>query len=178
MKVVGPDGVTAFEGTVSERSSAVFDVPPGRVTLTSSVEDSAAQKIDSDIRDVVVREIRGAIALGTPEVFRARTARDLRELRADTAPVPVASREFSRTEHLMIRVPGYALGEAPFVSATLVSPAKQEMRHLEVEQASGSSLFAHVDLPLAGLAPGQYSINITAGPAGEAEEILSIRVTN
>jgi VWFA-related protein len=178
MKVVGSDGVTAFEGTVRERSSAVFDVPPGRVTLTSSVQDSAAQKIDSDIRDVTVREIRGAVALGTPEVFRARTARDLRELQADTAPVPVASREFSRTEHLVIRVPAYAAGEAPFVSATLVSPAKQEMRHLEVEQASGSSPFVRVDLPLAGLPQGQYSVNITAGPAGEAEEVLSIRVTN
>src|SRR5215510_11282192 len=85
MKAVGADGVTAFEGTVRERSSAVFDVPPGRVTLTSAVEDSAAQKIDSDVRDVVVRDIRGAVALGTPEVFRTRTGRDLRDLRADTA---------------------------------------------------------------------------------------------
>jgi VWFA-related protein len=179
MKAVGADGVTAFEGTVGERSSAVFDVPPGRVTLTSAVEDSAAQKIDSDVRDVIVRDIRGAIALGTPEVFRTRTARDLRELRADSAPVPVAAREFSRTEHLVIRVPAYSAStKAPVVSATLVSPAKQTMRQLAVEQASGSSPFVAIDLPLAGLASGQYSINISAGPAGEAKEVLSIRVTN
>ena len=36
----------------------MFDVPPGRVTFTMSIEDSAAQKIDSDIRDVVVEEGR------------------------------------------------------------------------------------------------------------------------
>jgi VWFA-related protein len=179
MKAVGADGVTAFEGTVRERSSAIFDVPPGRVTLTSAVQDSASQKIDSDVRDVVVRDIRGAIALGTPEVFRTRTALDLRELRADSAPVPVAAREFSRTEHLVIRVPAYSLStKAPAVSATLVSPAKQTMRQLAVEQASGSSPFAAIDLPLAGLASGQYSVNIAAGPAGEAKEVLSIRVTN
>jgi VWFA-related protein len=178
MKVVGSDGVTAFQGTVRERSSAVFDVPPGRVTLTSAVEDSAERKIDSDIRDVIVRDLRGAIALGTPEVFRTRTARDLRELRADNAPVPVASRDFSRAEHVVIRVPAYAADSAPVVSAELVSPAKQSMRPLAVEQATSSNPFARIDLPLAGLASGEYSVAISAGATGEASEVVSIRVTN
>ena len=80
VKAVGADGKTAFEGTVNDRSSAVFDVLPGRVTFTSTVEDSAAQTIDSDMRDVMVRDLRGPVVLGTPEVFRARTARDVREL--------------------------------------------------------------------------------------------------
>src|SRR5262249_47511402 len=154
------------------------DVPPGRVTLTSSVQDSAAQKIDADIRDVTVRDIKGAIALGTPEVFRTRTARDLRELRADSAPVPVSAREFSRTEHLVIRVPAYGTGGAPVVAASLVSPAKQTMRQLAVEQASGANPFARIDLPLAGLASGEYSVNIAAGPKGEAKDVLPFRVTN
>ena len=178
MKIVGSDGVTAFQGTVSEKSRTAFDVPPGRVTLTSAVEDSASQKIDSDVRDVVVREIRGTVALGTPEVFRTRTALDLRELRADSSPVPVVSREFSRTEHLVIRVPAYAAGSTPVVSATLISPAKQAMRQLVVEQPNDANAFAQIDLPLAGLASGQYSVNIGAGPDGEAKEVLTVRVTN
>jgi VWFA-related protein len=179
MKAVGSDGVTVFQGPVRERSTAVFDVPPGRVTLTSAVEDSAERKLDSDVRDVIVREIPGAVALGTPQVFRTRTALDRRELRADSAPVPVVSREFSRTEHLVIRVPAYAAGaEKLSVSASLVSPAKQTMRQLAVEQASTSSPFAEVDVPLAGLAPGDYSVSIVAGKGGEAKEAVSIRVTN
>jgi VWFA-related protein len=177
-KVVGADGATAFQGTVKERSSAVFDVPPGRVTLTSAVEDSAGQRIDSDVRDVLVRDLRGSVALGTPGVFRARTARDLRQLRADPVAVPVATREFSRAEHLLIRIPAYAAGQAPVVSAALISPAKQEMRPLVVEQPNASNPFAQVDLPLAGLASGEYSVNILAGTVGEAEEVLTIRVTN
>jgi hypothetical protein len=176
-KVVGSDGATAFQGTVKERSSAVFDVPPGRVTLTSAVEDSAGQRIDSDIRDVVVRDLRGAVALGTPEVFRARTARDLRELGTDAVAVPVAVREFSRAEHLVIRIPAYA-AQAPVVSATLVSPAKQSMRQLAVEQANESSPLARIDLPLAGLASGEYSVMIAAGDAAQVEEVVTIRVTN
>jgi hypothetical protein len=177
-KVVGTDGATAFQGTVKERSTAVFYVPPGRVTLTSSVEDSAGQHIDSDIRDVIVRDLRGAVALGTPEVFRTRTARDLRDLGADAVAVPAAAREFSRTEHLVIRVPAYAIAEAPVVSATLVSPAKQAMRQLTVEQPSASSPLAQLDLPLAGLPSGEYSVNIAAGDAAQAEEVVTIRVTN
>jgi VWFA-related protein len=179
MKAVGSDGVTVFQGPVRERSTAVFDVPPGRVTLTSAVEDSAERKLDSDVRDVIVRDIPGAVAFGTPQVFRTRTALDRRELRADSAPVPVVSREFSRTEHLVIRVPTYAAGaEKPAVSASLVSPAKQSMRQLAVEQASASSPFAEVDVPLAGLAPGEYSVSIVAGKGGEAKEAISIRITN
>jgi VWFA-related protein len=174
-RIVGSDGATAFQGTVRERSSAVFDVPPGRVTLTGAVEDSAGQRIDSDVRDVIARDLRGAVVLGTPEVFRTRTARDLRELRADRSPVPVASREFSRTEHLVIRIPAYSSVQTPVVSATLVSPARQAMRQLTVEQASGSSPLAHIDVPLAGLASGQYTVNIAAG---DAKEVLTIRVTN
>jgi VWFA-related protein len=187
MKAVASDGVTVFQGPVRERSTVVFDVPPGRVTLTSAVEDSAERKLDSDVRDVIVRDIPGAVALGTPQVFRTRTALDLRELRSDNAPVPVVSREFSRTEHLVIRVPAYSAGaEKPVVSASLVSPAKQTMRQLTVEQASGSSPFAAVDLPLAGLAPGEYSVRIAAGKegdkpgdkGGDVKELLPFRVTN
>jgi hypothetical protein len=177
VKAVASDGKTAFEGTLGERSSAVFDVPPGRVTLTSTVEDSASQRIDSDIRDVIVRDLRGAVVFGTPQVFRARNAKDVRELEADTSAVPVASREFSRTEQLLIRVPAYPASPAPAVTAALVSPLKQTMRQLTVRASAGKP--AEIDVPLAGLASGSYTVEIAAkSPAGAAKETLAIRVTN
>ena len=191
MKAVGPDGATAFDGQVrpsgpvivegsdADRSRAVFDVAPGRVTFTMSIEDSATQTIDSDVRDVVIRDLAGSVVIGTPEVFRARTARDLRELRADAAAVPVAAREFSRTEHLLIRVPAYAPAPAPILTATLVSPAGQAMRQLDVEPSAAPSGLAQIDVPLAGLASGQYSLEVAAtSAAGNAKEIIAFRVTN
>jgi len=191
VKAVGADGATVYEGQVrpsgptivdasdADRSRAVFDVPPGRVTFTMSVEDSAAQAIDSDVRDVVVRDLAGPVVIGTPEVFRARTARDLRELRADAAAVPVAAREFSRTEHLLIRVAAYAPAPAPALSATLISPAGQAMRQLDVEPAAPPLGLAQIDLPLAGLASGQYSLEVAAtSAAGKAKETVAFRVTN
>jgi len=179
VKAVGSDGTTAFEGPVNDRSSVVFDVPPGRVTFTSSIEDSAAQTIDSDIRDVLVRDLRGAVVLGTPGVFRARTARDLREIRADASAVPVAAREFSRAEQLLIRVPAYPSSQPPALSATLISPARQVMRQLVVTPATASDGLAQIDLPLAGLAPGEYSVEIALkAAAGNAKETVVFRVTN
>ena len=53
---------------------AVFDVPPGRLRLRMSIEDAAAQVIDQDVREISVRDLRGDVALGTPEVLRARNA--------------------------------------------------------------------------------------------------------
>jgi hypothetical protein len=178
MKAIGPDGATAFEGTVGERASAVFDVPPGRIALMMSIEDAAANAIDSDVRDIIVRDLKGAIVLGTPEVFRARTARDVRELRDEVDAVPVAAREFSRAEHLLIRVPAYA-SNMPTVAATLISPARQAMRQLGVSAVSTLKGVQQIDLPLAGLVPGQYSVEISAkSAAGVAKEVLAFRVAN
>jgi len=178
VKAVGADGKTVFEGTVRDGASAVFDVAPGRVTFTSSVEDSAAQTIDNDIRDVMVRDLRGALVLGTPEVFRGRTARDMREIR-DSASVPTASREFSRSEHLLIRIPAYGT-PAPVVSAALISPAEQRMRQLDVTKTGvPASALGQIDVPLAGLVPGNYRVEITAeAAAGSAKETIAFRVTN
>ena len=179
IKAVGSDGATAFDGVVGERASAVFEVPPGRTALTMSIEDAAANPIDSDVRDILVRDLKGAgLLLGTPEVFRARTARDMRELRAEPAAVPVAAREFSRTEHLLLRVPVYA-PSAPTLTATLIGPAKQPMRTLQVEPVQNTSAVTQVDVPLAGLAPGQYSITLAASSSsGSAQESVAFRVTD
>jgi len=70
-------------------------------------------------------------------------------------------------------VPTY--GSAP-MTATLVSPARQPMRQIKVEDAAATAL---LDVPLAGLAPGQYSVAIAAkSPAGSAQESVAFRVTD
>ncbi len=178
IKVVGADGSTAFQGTVNERASAVFVVPPGRIALTMSIEDAAANPIDSDARDLIVRELKGTVALGSPAVFRGRTAHDLRELREQADAVPVASREFSRTEHLLIRVPVYGAG-ASTATAALISPAKQVMRELQVRAEQSVPGVAQIDVPLAGLVPGTYSVEISAkSSAGTAKELLAFRIAD
>src|SRR5262249_10071107 len=99
---VRPTGPAAMDDPATTPSRATFDVRPGRLRLRMEIQDVTLQVLDRDVRDISVRDLRGDVAVGTPEVLRARNAREFRTLDADAA-VPVASREFSRTERLLIR---------------------------------------------------------------------------
>ncbi len=144
-----------------------------------SIEDASASAIDTDVRDLLVGDLRAPVAIGTPEVLRARTAKDMRALEANPDAVPVASRQFSRSEQLVIRVPVYAPGGAPDMTARLVNPSGQSMRPLTIEAAATPDGRAQIELPLAGLAPGDYAVEIAAAsPAGQAKDTLRFRVTN
>ena len=189
LKALGQDGAQAFDGAVAPASGsrvgpedaarAVFDVPPGRLRLVIAIQDATAQQIDSDVRDVSVRDLKGPVALGTAEVLRTRTAREFQQIGADPAAVPTASREFSRTEHLIVRVPAYAPGGAPRVTARLLSRMGQAMRDLPVASPETPGGLFQFDVRLAGLAPGEYYIELSASsPAGEAKDLLGFRVTN
>src|SRR6266850_1608472 len=109
---VAPTGPAAMNDPVMTPSRAVFDMPPGRLRLRMSIQDAAEEVLDQDVRDISIRDLRGEVAIGTPEVLRARNAREFRTLDMEAA-VPVASREFSRTERLLIRFQAYGAGGAP-----------------------------------------------------------------
>ncbi len=176
---VRPTGAVVFDGLDAALARAVFEVPPGRIRLEMSIEDASTSAIDSDVRDLLVGDLRAPVAIGTPEVLRARTAKDMRALEANPDAVPVASRQFSRSEQLVIRVPVYAPGGAPEITARLLSPSGQSMRPLTIEPAATADGRAQIELPLAGLAPGDYAVEIVAAsPAGQAKDTLRFRVTN
>jgi hypothetical protein len=143
-----------------------------------SIEDVTSRPLDLDVRDISIREIKGDVALGTPEVLRARNAREFRSLDV-TGAVPVSSREFSRTERLLIRFPVYAPeGTRPTVSARLLSRTGQPMRSLPVVTAAAREVENAVDLPLAGLAAGEYFVEVEAATAsGDAKDRIGFRVT-
>jgi VWFA-related protein len=188
LNAVAADGTPVFEGAVwptgplrdddATRRAAVFETPPGLLQLRMSIEDETAQRIDSDVRQITVRDLTRPVALGTPEVFRARTARDVRALASGANAAPVASRSFSRAERLIIRVPAYGPSDAPLsLSGHLLSRLGQAMRALATEWDAATSL-ARIDLPLAGLATGDYQVEITAkSGVHEARELLEFRVT-
>jgi hypothetical protein len=173
-----PSGPNAFDGADAP-TRAVFDAPPGRVRIRMSIQDAALDVIDSDVREIIVRGLDAAVVLGTPEFLRARNAREFRELAADPQAAPVAARTFSRRERLLIRVNAYAPDGAPKVSARLVSRMGQAMRTLAVAPPSTPGGPYMIDLPLAGLAGGEYQIELTAvSPAGQTKDLVRFRVTS
>ena len=118
------------------------------------------------------------VVLGTPEVLRARNAREFRTLDV-AAAVPVAAREFSRTERLLIRFAAYGpSGAAPAVSAKLLGRMGHALRDLPVAPASTPGGENAIDLPLAGFASGDYTIEVTAASgSADVKDRLGFRIT-
>jgi VWFA-related protein len=193
---VGPDGSPYFRGRVPDAASSAsasadaavkgpsrvtFDVPPGKIQLRLSVEGNASQVLDTEVRDVTIPDLTSAqVVLGTPEVFRARVLKEFQQLKADPNAVPVPAREFSRTERVLMRITAYAPGNAvPTVKARLLSRTGQSMSDLTVTPPAAPGQSYQIDLPLSGLAPGEYVAEISAAAegGGDAKELVGFRVT-
>jgi hypothetical protein len=141
-----------------------------------SVEGAASQVLDTETRDIAIPDLTASHAvLGTPQVFRARTMRDFQLLKTEADAIPLAMREFSRTDRLLIRVPAYGPGgTTPPLNAHLLNRAGSAMNELQAVPSPNADQ-QQLDLPLSGLAPGEYVIEITAGD--EAKELVGFRVT-
>jgi VWFA-related protein len=175
---VAPDGSPYFRGAVPSRIT--FDVNPGKIQLRMSVTGAASQVLDSETREIAIPDLTSTqTMIGTPEVLRARTARELQQLKSDPAGIPIAAREFSRTDRLIIRVPAYGPGgTTPALSIHLLGRAGNSMSELAPAPAPTAGM-QQVELPLAALAPGEYVVEIKAtGEGGEAIEHVGFRVTS
>jgi hypothetical protein len=143
-----------------------------------AIEDVTSRVVDHDVRDLVVKGFPGPVSMGSPEVMRARTAREYDTLAADPDATPVASRQFSRAERLLVRIPVFSAGEKPTVSARLVTSFGSAMRDLVVTPTPSRPHEYQVDVPLAGLANGSYTVEWTARTAeGEIHDRVPFRVT-
>jgi hypothetical protein len=141
------------------------------------IEDAAGRVVDTDVRDLIVRPLNSPVAIGSAEIIRARSARDFRALAGDARGIPTPSREFSRSERLIIRVPVYAQSGEPEVTAQLVGKPGGVMRSLPIA-AGPSAHYYQIDLPLAGLASSSYVVQFVArSGAAEAKDELAFRVT-
>jgi hypothetical protein len=171
-----PAGAPAASAATSPQR-LVFDAPPGTIELRMSVEGAGGGGVlDQEIRKLTVPDFTSPEAIiSTPRVHRARTARELQTVAADAAAVPVATREFSRTERLLIRFDLYG-GAQP--TAVLMNRNGQKMADLPVAPAKAGGTH-QIDMGLNSIAAGEYLIEITArGGTTEAKELLAVRVVS
>ena len=160
-------------------SRVTFDAAPGKMQLRVSVEGTGSQVLDTEVRDITVPDLTSAqTVLGTPAVFRARTVRELQQLKADPDAVPVPGREFSRSDRMLIRVPAYGPGgTSPKLTVHLLNRAGSAMIELTAGPAPAQTE-QMIDVPLTGLAPGEYVVEIKAdGDGADAQQLVGFRVT-
>ncbi|PYR90657.1 MAG: hypothetical protein DMF84_19590 [Acidobacteria bacterium] len=175
-----PLGVPANAPTapaVTAGASTSFDVPPGSIELRMIVESERGQVIDSTTRTLTVPDFtKTQVSIGTPKVFRARTAREFVQARNNPAAVPTVSRDFSRTERLLIRFDAYANGGGtPEVTAKLLNRAGQRMSDIPVQAAAGQPF--QIDFILAPLAAAEYILEIDAKSADNtAQQMIGFKV--
>jgi VWFA-related protein len=189
LTAVAPDGRPLFRGrvpdpgaaaataTVAPGGSVSFDAPPGQVQLRLNVEGAKGQVLDSAVRELTVPDYTQVqVSLGTPRVYRARSARDVQEIRANPAAVPSVDHEFSRAERLLIRIQGYAPGNAtPTITGRLLNRSGTAMSDLPFKAAADG--FFETELPLSALAAGEYLIEFTAQTqSGKAQDTIAFRV--
>ncbi|AMY11249.1 VWFA-related Acidobacterial domain protein [Luteitalea pratensis] len=153
-----------------------FLIAPGAAQVKVSAEATGGGVLQSDLIDLAVPDFaKDAQVVGTPALFRARTARDLQALATAANAQPTAARQFSRTEKLLLRV--HITGGEPAIR--LMSQTGDGMSPLVVRAAPPGSPFTHeVEIPLASLPAGDFLIEVKVGSAPDAPRRLTgVKVT-
>lgn len=178
-------GAVLFDGDVSAvggpgrehaTAQAAFLAPTGRVLIDIKILDDKGVVLDTDSRDLEVPNLVGSRpTILPPAVLRITTAREYRAALDDPEVPPLPTREFRRTERLLLRVPAYEANGAPArVGATLLNRWRQPMQALTPMNESPGEGVTQFDLPLAPLAPGEYTVRFSLGSAAEQ---ITFRVT-
>ena len=165
-----PDGTSYFTTSHTTSRDVSFDAPSGELLLTATAFNARGEEIDGDKRRITVPAFDGSrLAMGSPIVLRARTARDVRAFSDGTGVHPEVGREFDRADRLFIRFPVYG-GPEIAVAARLLNRQGTEMRALPVA-AVGEDLY-QLEVPLGSIARGEYFIALEAVRGKEAVKVL------
>jgi VWFA-related protein len=180
------DGRTLYRGRSPEQGAAAatppggvvsFEGPPGQVQLKIVVEGERGQVIDSVSRELTLPDFtRVQVALSTPRVFRGRTVRELNTIKANPDATPIADREFSRAERILVRTNAYAPGGAePTMTARLLNRGGTKMADLPVQ--TGQPGTGDIEFALSSLPAGDYLIEVNAKTeSGTAQELIAFKV--
>jgi VWFA-related protein len=163
---------------IAAGASATFDAAPGQLQLRMVVENSRGQVMDSATQELTVPDFsKVQVSMSTPQVFKGRTARELNAIKANPSAPPIAERNFSRADRVLVRVDGYtADGSAPELSARLLNRGGTAMSDIPVQPGSPGQ--GMVEVGLSALAAGDYVIELNAKTGtGSAKELVAFKVS-
>ena len=164
-------------GGADRVTSATFEADPGLMHINLAIEGDGGEVLDRDRGEVEIPDFTGPdVAFSTPAFHRARTNLEWEALVEDWDAVPTPSREFRRTERLILRFDVYSPGTTrPDVEAWMLNRRGDRMYPLTVVESEGRPY--QVDVQPTGLAPGDYVIELTARSAGQdVTELVAFRL--
>jgi VWFA-related protein len=167
-------------GAPGSGASISFDTKPGKLDFRITVEGDGTGTLDSENRELTVPDLTvPEVMVTTPRVWFGRTAREFQTLVADANAKPTATREFRRTDRLLIRFDAMAPATSPVtVSARMLNQQGGKMADIPTQAPAASGDPYAIDLPLANFAAGQYLLEISATAEGHqtATELVAFRI--
>jgi VWFA-related protein len=150
--------------------SVSFDAPPGDLNVRVEVFAND-EVVDVESRVIDVPQY-GAAAISTPAVYAGRSAV---ELRRNSIPdrAPVARREFSRNEQLLVRFEAYGTSAGP--RAALLNQSGDRMHEISVADGDGPGRY-EITTGVSHLATGDYVLEIVLGDSEETRSLVPIKV--
>lgn len=183
-----PSGDIIFRGKVPTEMAVPgnggitrFNAPPGKLDVRLTIEGDGTGTLDTEDRELAIPDLSAPeVILSTPKLWFARNALEFKSLTSGTPPAPSATRDFRRTDRLLIRLDAYAPAAAPTtVTAQLLNQQGTKMSDVTVTApVDASSQTYTIDLPLANLAAGQYLLEITGNSEGHkpVSELVAFRL--
>ena len=163
-------GDMLFRGKVARDPNAAtpsgkvtFASPPGAMRLRLTAEGAGGAFIDSEDKELVVPDYTKVGPVVTPpQIFRARTVRELQQVRQSPTATPTTARDFLRTEQLLLRFKAYGPGGTPpTVTVRLVNSVGETMSTFPPPEVRPDGTM-EVPFSLGGLVTGSYLIEIEA----------------
>ena len=181
-----PAGDVVYRGRAPAEMAAVgsgatvsFEAKPGPLQMRLTIEGDGTGTLDSEDRDLAVPDLSAPeVMIGTPRVCSARTAREFTPLPTGPAVPPAATRDFRRTDRLLVRFDTFAPGTVPAtVTARLLNQQGTKMSDLTVTPPAAGQPYV-LDLPLASFATGQYLLELAANAEGHppVTELVAFRI--
>ncbi|HKH70375.1 MAG TPA: VWA domain-containing protein [Vicinamibacterales bacterium] len=145
-----------------------FDADAGALDVKIVLADREGKTIDRETRVIDVPDYSGRdAALGTPRFYRPRSLREFQTLAADADAIPVTTRDFARTDRLLIRFDATGAGGEPAApTAAILSRAGRKMFDVQVTPSTAKGASHQIDLTLGALPTGEYLVEIAAAPDG------------
>ena len=170
IQAASPDGKSYFSNAGTTTRQLSFEAPAGELVLRTKALDARGEEIESASRRLTVPAFEGSkLAIGSPVVFRTRTAREARAIADGGEAQAEPRRDFDRSDRLFIRFPVYG-GQQATIAARLLNRQGKELRPLPVSPLSEGTY--QVDLPLSVSVRDDYVIAVEARRGTESASAL------